>query len=99
MPPIGPLPGIPTDWQRSGYNVRAKSLPLLTDLIGAVDAPFVLLSYNNEGFVPSADLRAMLARFGRVEVVETPYTAFRGSRNFDHRPIGVTEQLFLIDKE
>ena len=90
--------GIPTDWGRSGYNVKAKSLTLLEDLIATLDARFVMLSYNNEGFIPPAELSAMLTKYGRVEVIETPYNAFRGSRNFIDRPVHVTEQLFLIER-
>jgi adenine-specific DNA-methyltransferase len=43
-------------------------------------------------------MRATLDRLGRVEVFETPYNAFRGSRNFDNRPLHVTEQLFLVER-
>ena len=96
---VSAVSGIPTDWCRSGYNVRAKSLALIEDLIGALDAPFVMLSYNDEGFVPPAELSAVLSKFGRVEVIETPYNAFRGSRNFTNRPVHVTEQLFLIERQ
>jgi adenine-specific DNA-methyltransferase len=95
---ISRVSGIPTDWQRSGYNVRAKSLPLLKQLLDAIDAPFLLISFNNEGFIPPDRMRAMLNRLGSVEVLKTRYNAFRGSRNFKHRPIHVTEQLFLVER-
>ncbi len=91
--------GIPTDWGRSGYNVRAKSLTLLEDLIENLDTRFVMLSYNNEGFIPPAELMAMLTKYGRVEVIETLYNAFRGSRNFNDRPVHVTEQLYLVERQ
>ncbi|MFI5236104.1 MAG: DNA adenine methylase, partial [Gemmatimonadales bacterium] len=48
---VSPVSGIPTGWRRSGYNVRARSLPLLKELLGAVDARFLLVSFNNEGFI------------------------------------------------
>ena len=95
---LSAVSGIPTNWQRSGYNVRSQSLPLLIDLISTVDASFVALSYNNEGFVSQSDLLAALSRLGRVESIETVHNAFRGSRNFDNRSIHVTEQLYLLEK-
>ncbi len=95
---ISAVAGIPTDWQRSGYNVRSRSLPLLRDLAEALDSRFLLVSYNDEGFIAPAEMRAMLAALGTVDVIETQYNAFRGSRNFDRRPIHVTEQLFLVEK-
>lgn len=95
---ISNVSGIPSDWRRSGYNVRSKALPLLKDLLNTVDAQFLLISFNNEGFIAPAEMRAMLNELGSVEVLETRYNAFRGSRNFDNRPIHVTEQLFLVER-
>ena len=90
--------GIPANWRRSGYNVRAKSLPLLKQLLQTIDAPFLLVSFNNEGFVSPDEMQGMLRRLGSVDVIETQYNAFRGSRNFNNRPIHVTEQLFLVER-
>lgn len=95
---VSRVSGIPTDWQRSGYNVKARSFPLLKDLLGTLDTRFLLISFNNEGFIPTQQMRAMLADLGSMNVVETQYNAFRGSRNFDNRPIHVTEQLFLVER-
>jgi adenine-specific DNA-methyltransferase len=95
---VSRVSGIPTDWRRSDYNVRAKSLPLLTELLTSLDARFLLVSFSNEGFISPAEMRATLDRLGRVEVFETPYNAFRGSRNFDNRPLHVMEQLFLVER-
>ena len=95
---VSRVSGIPPDWQRSGYNVRARSLPLLRELMETVDAPFLLVSFNNEGFISTDEMRGMLDAMGSVDVVETRYNAFRGSRNFDNRPIHVTEQLYLVER-
>lgn len=95
---VSRVSGIPTDWRRSGYNVRAKSLPLLQNLLRTLDAPFLLISYNNEGFIPPDKMRAMLCNIGSVDIIETQYNAFRGSRNFNNRSVHVTEQLFLVER-
>jgi len=90
--------GIPTNWRRSGYNVRSRSLPLLRDLLQTLDSPFLLVSFNNEGFIKPETLQAVLADIGRVEFVERQYNAFRGSRNLRNRETYVTEQLFLVER-
>ena len=90
--------GIPVDWRRSGFNVRAKSFCLLSQLLNAIDAPFLLVSFNNEGFISPDGMHDMLKRLGSVATFETRYNAFRGSRNFNNRPIHVTEQLFLVER-
>lgn len=95
---VSRVSGIPTDWRRSGYNVRTKSLPLLRKLLSTIDAPFLLVSFNNEGFIASNKMWAMLSDIGSVDVLETRYNAFRGSRNFNNRSVHVTEQLFLVER-
>lgn len=95
---VSRVSGIPTGWRRSGYNARARSLPLLTDLLTTIDAPYLLVSFNDEGFITPAEMRAMLGSLGSVEVLETRYNAFRGSRNLNRRPVHVTEQLFLVER-
>jgi len=57
-----------------------------------------LISFNNEGFIPPLEMRATLNELGSVDVLETHYNAFRGSRNFNNRSIHVTEQLFLVER-
>jgi len=95
---ISCVSGIPTDWRRSGYNVRARSLPLLRELLTTIDAPYLLISFNNEGFIRPKEMHVMLNDLGSVDVLETQYNAFRGSRNFNNRSIHVTEQLFLVER-
>lgn len=95
---ISTVSGIPTDWNRSGYNVRRRSLPLLADLLEHAPARFVLLSFNAEGFVAIEAIRALLARHGSVEEVVVPYRTFRGSRNLRTRELRVNEHLFLLER-
>ena len=95
---ISRVSGIPEDWQRSAYNVRSRSLPSLHDLIASVDATFILLSFNDEGFVARRDILRLLRQIGRVRTFEYEYNTFRGSRNLNNRSTYVTEQLFLVER-
>ena len=95
---VSRVSGIPTDWQRSGYNVRPQSPELLRELLRNIDAPFLLLSFNNEGFISRETMETMLLEIGAVNTVAIPYNTFRGSRNLRNRPTYVTECLFLVEK-
>ena len=95
---ISRVSGIPVDWQRSGYNVRAKALPLLRQLFETLDARFLLISFNDDGFISPEEMQATLTRLGRVRTFETRYNTYRASRNLRNRPILVTEQLFLVER-
>ncbi len=96
---ISLISGIPTDWRRSGYNSRNKAPSLLKDLFDNLDASFLLVSFNNEGFISSEEMRTILKSLGKVEIVEVPYNAFRGSRNLEHRAVHTVEYLFLVERK
>lgn len=95
---ISKVSGIPVGWRRSDYNVRSRCVSRLRDLLGAVDAKFILLSFNDEGFVSPSEMRHILDPVGSIEAVEVRYNAFRGSRNLRNRAIHVTEHLFLVER-
>lgn len=96
---ISRVSGIPTDWNRSGYNVRKKSLHLLDQLFESIPARFLLISFNSEGYVSTDEIKESLGRQGRVEEVIIKYNTYRASRNLAGREMHVNEHLFLLDRE
>lgn len=95
---ISRVSGIPKNWNRSDYNKRKMSLEALRDLVHTLNARFVLVSYNSEGFIQLDQMMEMLGEVGNVDSLETQYNTFRGSRNLRDRDIYVSEYLFLVDK-
>lgn len=95
---VSKVSGIPVDWRRSGYNIRAQAPKLWGELLETIEAPFFLISANDEGYISPKQLMELLKRIGRVDVIESRYPAFRGCRSFRHRPKHVTEQLFLVER-
>lgn len=96
---MSPISGIPKDWNRSGYNVRSTAAGLLEQLINGLHARFLLVSFNDEGFIPPEQMRDILAAVGTVTEFTQRYNAFRGSRNLSGRNAHVTEHLYLVDRE
>ncbi|MFC6911582.1 hypothetical protein ACFQGS_22810 [Novosphingobium lubricantis] len=70
----------------------------LFDAVEHVNAKFVLISYNSEGFIPHERFLSELVALGEVSVMDTRYNTFRGCRNLSGRDIHVTEFLYLVDK-
>jgi adenine-specific DNA-methyltransferase len=95
---ISRVSGIPTNWNRSQYNRRRAAADTLFGLIGVTNAKYCLISYNSEGFIGQDEFLCRLNEMGEVEVCETPYNTFRGSRNLHERPLFVTEFLYLLKK-
>ena len=91
--------GIPDDWNHSIYNKKQTALDGMRDIISKLDSSFVLISYNNEGFISFDEMKNMLSEFGKVREKRIQYNAFRGSRNLRERNIYTNEFLFLLEKE
>ncbi|MGM9873703.1 MAG: DNA adenine methylase [Bacilli bacterium] len=91
--------GIPDDWNHSIYNKKQTALNGMRDIISKLDTKYVLISYNNEGFISINEMKDMLIEFGTVKERRIQYNAFRGSRNLRERSIYTNEFLFLLKKE
>lgn len=96
---VSRVSGIPRNWNRSRYNVKKKSLSLLSDLFEKIPARFLLVSFNSEGYVSTNEIRDALERFGSVDEQILKYNTYRASRNLRDRSIHVNEHLFLLDRE
>jgi adenine-specific DNA-methyltransferase len=91
--------GIPTSWRRSDYNVRSRALARLRELVSTVEAPFVILSLNDEGFISPHEIRGFLGEVGAVAEHRQAYATFRGCRNLRNRSGAVTEHVYLVEKD
>lgn len=96
---ISDVSGIPADWNRSNYNKRKLAIDAFEDLVETLPSKFLLISFNSEGFISFDQMKELLNKNGKTEVLETKYNTFRGSRNLRERPIHVSEYLFLVEKK
>lgn len=95
---ISRVSGIPKNWNRSSYNKKKKAADTFLELVKNVRAKFLIISFNNEGFISREEMENLLSSCGKVTVLESSYNAFRGSRNLRNREIHVSEYLFVLDK-
>ncbi len=96
---ISTVSGITQDWNRSVFNRPYSALAAMEEIINALDAKFIIVSYNSEGFITFEQMKTMLERYGKLKTVEITYNTFRGSRNLNNRNIHVYEYLFILNKE
>lgn len=95
---ISRVSGIPSNWNRSFYNKRKKAAETFRELIKNIQARFIIVSFNSEGFIEKDEMENILKEFGPVRILESKYNAFRGSRNLHNRKIHVSEYLFVLKK-
>lgn len=95
---ISKISGIAQGWNKSDFNNIKTSFKAMKDLCTNLETDFLLISFNSEGFISSQQMLDMLKEIGKVEILETKYNAFKGSRNLNKRSTHVKEYLYLVDK-
>jgi adenine-specific DNA-methyltransferase len=93
---LSKVSGIPKKWSKSEYNKKALAVNALRDLIKKTKSKYIMISYNNEGFISYDDMIGICEEKGKVSVFDENYPAYRASRNLKDREINVTEYIFLI---
>ena len=95
---ISKVSGIPNDWNKSEYNKKDKALATFERLIGDLDSKYIIISYNNEGFITFNEMIEMLSKYGNLRIKEINYVTFRGSRNLKSRNKHTKEYIFVLKK-
>ena len=95
---ISAVAGIPDDWNKSLYNKKNEALSTFEQLVNGIDSKYLIISYNNEGFISLEEMQTMLSKYGKLATKEFDYVAFRGSRNLKNRNAHTTEYIFILRK-
>ena len=95
---ISTVSGIPNDWNKSSYNKKGEALTTFNTLISDIDSKYLIISYNNEGFISYDEMFDMLSKYGDVKCKEIQYNTFRGCKNLKNRNKHTTEYLFTLKK-
>ena len=85
---------------KNGINLHItekKRLSMLSMICFKIQkAKYIMISYNNEGFITRQEMVKICKRKGKLHCDHKKYPTFRGSRNFKKRKNKVNESIFLI---
>jgi len=74
--------------RRSDFNSKPRFTPAVTELVAAIWAPWIVLSFNDEGFLDRATAERLLATRGQVTVFERDHPRYVGARIGIYNPAG-----------
>ncbi|MCA9708688.1 MAG: DNA adenine methylase [Myxococcales bacterium] len=74
--------------RRSPFNSRRQIEPAMRALIDAAQARWLLVSFNNEGFISRDQMLQLLSRRGPVDVMEIAYDRYVGAKIGIYNPQG-----------
>ena len=96
---ISKISGIPNDWNKSVYNQKAKAKDAFFELLTTLKARYLVISFNNEGFISKDEFLNFLKTLGKTQKIEQKYNTYRASRNLKARPTHTTEYLYIVKKD
>ncbi|MGI9013989.1 MAG: DNA adenine methylase [Phycisphaerales bacterium] len=78
--------------RRSLFNSRPNFHRAMTELLHAVESPYMILSFNNEGYISRQNMEQLLQRCyngcAHVTVIESDYKRYVGAQIGIHNPQG-----------
>lgn len=88
------------DYERSRYCGKNSVLSAFDSLIRDASFKYVILSYNNEGLMPIADIEKVMSKYGHYEMFSREYHRFRADKieNRNHLADRTTEYLHVLEK-
>jgi adenine-specific DNA-methyltransferase len=78
-----------TDCQtiKSDFNSKRKFRDTLTTVLTNLKSKYIIVSFNDEGFINKSELEILLSNFGTVEILDIDYKRYVGAQ------IGIYNQL------
>jgi adenine-specific DNA-methyltransferase len=85
----------------SVFNSRKKILEAMRAIISSIKVRYLLVSFNNEGFIAREQMETLLSERGRVSVVEREFKRYVGAQIGIYNPQGkkVGKVSHLLNKE
>lgn len=74
--------------RRSAFNSRRGCREAMRAVVDAVRARYLVVSFNDEGFIPRAEMEALLARRGEVTTLEHDFKRYVGAQIGIYNPGG-----------
>jgi len=88
------------DYNRSNYCSKSNVKKSFEDLIKNANFQYTFLSYNNEGLMSEEEIRTIMSKYGKYDLVTTDYQRFKADKteNRNHSANRTTEFLHILEK-
>jgi len=83
------------NYQKSSFCSKKSVKGAFIQLFGALKTKYALVSYNNEGLLPTEELVSIFEQFGKVKLYEYPYRRYKSK--IPNTEDGLKEQLYFIN--
>ena len=88
------------NYNRSEYCSKIKVKKSFEELLKSAAFQYTFLSYNNEGLMSEEEIRTIMSKYGKYDLVTTDYQRFKADKteNRNHTANSTTEFLHILEK-
>ncbi|MBX7171582.1 MAG: DNA adenine methylase [Pyrinomonadaceae bacterium] len=89
------------EYERSLYCQKNEVAKVFENLIKNANFKYVFLSYNNEGLMSENQVKNILQKYGKYDLVTTDYQRFKADKteNRNHKANKTVEYLHILEKK
>ncbi len=89
------------EYKRSHYCKKREVARYFEELIHNANFTHIFLSYNNEGLMSSENIREILSKYGKYDLVTINYQRFKADKteNRNHKSTQTQEYLHIVEKK
>ncbi len=86
------------EYYKSPWCQKGRVKEVFEDLIKNADFEWVFLSYNNEGLMSEEEIRKIMSKYGKYELVKKEYQRFKADSKREHKADKTYEYLHILRK-
>jgi len=88
------------NYNKSQYCIKSTVKKAFKELIQNAKFEYIFLSYNNEGLMSVSDVRKIMSKYGKYDLISTNYQRFRADKeeNRNHKTDKTEEYLHILEK-
>lgn len=86
------------EYTRSKYCSKSLVCDEFEKLLQKADFKYIFLSYNNEGLMSVNQIKEIMEKYGRYDLVSTNYQRFKADSNRNHKADSTFEYLHILEK-
>ena len=86
------------DYYKSPWCQKRKVKEVFEDLIKHANFEWIFLSYNNEGLMSEEEIKEIMNKYGKYELVKKEYQRFKADNKREHKADKTYEYLHILRK-
>ena len=86
------------EYYKSPWCQKGKVKKVFEDLIKEANFEWIFLSYNNEGLMKKEEIKDIMSKYGKYELVKKEYQRYKADRNREYKDNKTYEYLHILRK-